>query len=96
MNMTHTTTFEIDIPGNTHAGENKSRSERHPTCRLTFELPLPGDRGTIGDETVRTGRTAVDTSGAACRQSETVHAVCTSAGAPVLFLWGEHAEWFLS
>ena len=96
MNMTHTTTFETDITGKMPAGEDRSRSESHPGCPLTFEIPLPGDRERAGDETVRTRRTAADISGAARRQSEAVHAVCTAAGAPVLFLWGEHAEWFLS
>ena len=96
MNMTHTTTFEKGTPETKTAGGDRSRSENVPTCRFTFEIPLPGDGEEAGDETVRTGRTAADISGGACRQSEAVHAVCTAAGAPVLFLWGEHAEWFLS
>ena len=96
MNMTHTTTFDTGIPEKKIAGENRSRSGSVPTCRLTFEIVRPGDRDQADDEDARTGRTAAGTSAGACRQSEAAYAVCTAEGAPVLFLWGEHAEWFLS
>ncbi len=96
MNMKHTTTFEKGIPEMKTAGENRRRNECVPACRLAHEKAPPGGRGTAGDEGARTGRTGATTSGAAYRQTGPAQGVCTAAGTPVLFLWGEHAELILS